>query len=259
MNMNNCSFACLHGQTALITGAAGGIGQATARSLANQGADLILVDIREDELNKIASDIKSKYNNKVDTIYCDLSKEEEVNKLFGKALEKTSNKRIDILVNDAGLFKKDDWNTGTNESYFHLAMKINFEAQYILCQEATKHMAKNKYGRIINVASIGAYIGGPKYASYCASKSAILGLTKSLALEYSGNGVTINCVAPGIIDTPMINILADKEKEIFKNNIPTGRLGTPQDIANMIVFLASHEAEYITGQTMHVNGGMLMY
>ncbi len=110
------------------------------------------------------------------------------------------------------------------------------------------------------MASIGAYCGGIKYACYCSSKSAILGLTKSLALEYAKNGITVNCVAPGIIDTPMINILTQEEKDSFKNVIvPVGRLGTPQDIANAITFLCSRESEYITGQTIHVNGGMVMY
>ncbi len=257
--MNNCSFICLHGRTALVTGAAGGIGTATAQNLANQGANLILVDIREKELNEIANNIQSKYNNKVEVICCDLSKEEEVKSLFNKALDKSSDKKIDILVNNAGLFKKDDWNTGTDESYFHLAMKINFEAQFILCQDASKHMAKNNYGRIVNVASIGAYCGGIKYASYCSSKSAILGLTKSLALEYAKNGVTVNCVAPGIIDTPMLGTFSPEEKKCYENAIPLGRLGRPQDIANAITFLCSNESEYITGSIMHVNGGMVMY
>ena len=258
--MSNCSFICLHGKTALITGAAGAIGTATANNLANQGADLILVDIREKELKEISEKIKSTYSNtKVDTICCDLSKEEEVKKLFSKAIEKANNNKIDILVNNAGLFKDDDWNTGTNESYFHLAMKINFEAQFILCQAACKHMSHNNYGRIVNIASIGAYCGGIKYCSYCASKSAILGLTKSLALEYAKQGITLNCVAPGIIDTPMINILSPEAKKHFENTIPVGRLGKPQDIANAITFLCSKESEYITGSVMHVNGGMVMY
>ena len=258
--MNKCSFICLHGQTALITGAAGSIGTATAKNLANQGADLILVDIREKELKEVADSIQSTYtDNKIQTICCDLSKEEEVKTLFSKAVEKASNNKIDILVNNAGLFKSDDWDTGTNESYFHLAMKINFEAQFILCHEAVKHMEQNKYGRIVNVASIGAYSGGVKYTSYCSSKSAILGLTKSLALEYARQGVTLNCVAPGIIDTPMINILSTEAKKQFEATIPAGRLGKPQDIANAITFLCSREAEYITGSIMHVNGGMVMY
>ena len=252
-------FFCFHGQTALITGAAGGIGTATAYNLANQGANLILVDIREKELKEIAENIKSKYNKSVETICCDLSKEEEVKNLFSKSVEKANNNKIDILVNNAGLFKSDDWNTGTDESYFHLAMKINFEAQFILCKDAVKHMAKNKYGRIVNIASIGAYSGGVKYACYCSSKSAILGLTKSLALEYAKNGVTLNCVAPGIIDTPMINILTDDEKNYFNSTVPVGRLGKPQDIANAITFLCSEESEYITGSVMHVNGGLVMY
>ena len=255
--MNNCSLFCLCGNNALVTGAAGGIGTATANNLAKQGANLVLVDIREEELNKVANDIRSKYNNKIETILCDLSKGNEVKNLFNKALEKVE--KIDILVNNAGLFKKDDWNTGTDESYFSLAMKINFESQFILCQEASKHMATNKYGRIVNVASIGAYCGGIKYASYCASKSAILGLTKSLALEYAKSGVTLNAVAPGIIDTPMVNILSAEEKDYFKNTIPLGRLGKPQDIANAITFLCTKESEYITGSIVHVNGGMVMY
>lgn len=255
--MNNCSLFCLCGRTAIVTGAAGGIGTATAHNLANQGANLILVDIRENELKEIANNIKSKYNNSVETIYCDLSHEDEVKQLFSKA-EKLTDK-IDILVNNAGLFKNDDWDTGTDESYLHLAMKINFEAQFILCQDAVKHMSKNNYGRIVNVASIGAYCGGIKYACYCSSKSAILGLTKSLALEYAKNGITLNCVAPGIIDTPMLNTLSKEEKEYFNNTIPVGRLGNPQDIANAITFLCSKESEYITGSIMHVNGGMVMY
>ena len=120
-------------------------------------------------------------------------------------------------------------------------------------------MSKNNYGIIVNVASIGAYCGGIKYACYCSSKSAILGLTKSLALEYAKNGITLNCVAPGIIDTPMLNTLSKEEKEYFNNTIPVGRLGNPQDIANAITFLCSKESEYITGSIMHVNGGMVMY
>ena len=263
-----CDFVCLHGQTALITGAAGAIGQATAQTLAYQGADLILVDInsKENELKEIANNIQMKcYKDNdmdvgsVDTICCDLSKEKKVKTLFSKALEKAKNNKIDILVNNAGLFKSDDWTTGTDESYLHLAMKINFEAQFILCQDAVKHMAQNKYGRIVNVASIGAYSGGVKYACYCSSKSAILGLTKSLALEYAKSGITVNCVAPGIIDTPMINILTPEEKELNRSMVPVGRLGTPQDIANTITFLCSRNAEYIIGQTIHVNGGMVMY
>ena len=257
--MNNCSLFCFCGRTAIVTGAAGGIGTATAHNLANQGADLILVDIKEKELKEVAETIKSKYNKSVETICCDLSKEEEVKELFNKAVEKSHNKKIDILVNNAGLFKRDGWNTGTDEYYLHLAMKINFEAQFILCKDAVKHMAKNNYGRIVNIASIYAYSGGIKYASYCASKSAILGLTKSLALEYAKSGVTLNAIAPGIIDTPMLSTFSDEEMNCYHNTIPLGRLGKPQDIANAITFLCSEESEYITGSVMHVNGGLVMY
>ena len=138
-------------------------------------------------------------------------------------------------------------------------MNVNFKAPFFLSQAAAMRMSKRNFGRIINIASVVAFTGNKGQANYCSSKTALLGMSKTIALEYAKRGITVNCIAPGAIKTPMIDVLSDEAKDVFMKKIPVGFLGSPDDVANTVVFLASKEAEYITGQTIHVNGGMFMF
>jgi 3-oxoacyl-[acyl-carrier protein] reductase len=241
----------LTGKNALITGATGGIGSEIARSLAKQGARLVLSSTKEDRLKELAKTISGEAH----IIACNLSDENEVEALFDKAEEKLG--QIDIIVCNAGVtkdnlslrMKNDDWDQVLN---------VNLRSTFILNRSAVKKMMKRKNGRIINISSVVAFSGNPGQANYVASKAGMIGMSKSMALEVASRGITINCVAPGFIETPMTGILNEAQKQAILNSIPISKMGSPEDIAAAVAFLASNEASYITGQTIHVNGGMLM-
>ncbi len=241
----------LKGRTALVTGATGGIGEHIARSLHHQGATVVLSGRRLDKLQEIAESLGVRTH----IIPSDLAKEEDVNGLVEKAV--TMAEGLDILVNNAGItrdglilrMKDEDWQE---------VIKVNLESAFRLCRSAVKVMMKNRFGRIVNITSIVGVTGNPGQVNYCAAKAGLIGFSKALAAEIAGRNVTVNCVAPGFIQSPMTDILADAQKEHLLKGIPMGRMGNPEEIAAAVAFLASDNAGYITGQTIHVNGGMAM-
>lgn len=245
----------LENMNALITGASGSIGSSIAKNLAKQGANVMISGTRLDSLRNVADDIKNETGRNPIIIQSDLSKSEELSSLVDRAIENMG--RIDILVNNAGI-NRDTLFVRMTDSDFDDVININLKAIFKLSQLAISHMSRNKFGRIINISSVVGYTGNPGQANYCASKSAIVGMSKSIALEYARRGITINCIAPGAIKSPMIDKLSESVLENFMNKIPMQRIGEPDDVAFACCFLASRESSYITGQTIHVNGGMLM-
>ncbi|HJD66464.1 MAG TPA: 3-oxoacyl-ACP reductase FabG [Rickettsia endosymbiont of Bembidion nr. Transversale] len=237
----------LSGQTALITGASGGIGGAIARQLHKLGSHVIISGSNEEKLKALGDDLKDNYTIKV----CNLTNTEECSNLVAQI------EKLDILVCNAGI-TKDTLAIRMKNEDFNQVIDINLKANFILNREAIKKMMTNRYGRIINIASIVGVSGNPGQANYCASKAGLIGMTKSLAYEVATRGITVNAVAPGFIKSDMTDKLNDEQKEAITRKIPKGTYGMPEDIANAVAFLASNQSSYITGQTLHVNGGMLM-
>jgi 3-oxoacyl-[acyl-carrier protein] reductase len=238
-------------QKVLITGATGGIGGKVAKLFASQGAVVGLCGRNKEKLEKMSSTFSTKSY----VFVCDLENITEVEGLFEKADAEMGG--IDVLVCNAGV-TKDGLSIRMSTSDFEEVVNVNLKATFVLNREAIKKMMKRRYGRIINISSIVGVMGNPGQANYVASKAGIIGMSKSLALEVASRNITINCVAPGFIETQMTAVLTDDQKNKMLANIPLGKMGQPDDIANSVVFLASKEASYITGQTLHVNGGMLM-
>lgn len=245
----------LNGLNALITGGAGAIGKKTAIELAKQGAGIIIADIRQDALESAAEEIKSQSGKEVSIINCNLLDTENTKELFAKCEEKMG--QIDILVNNAGI-DRDKLYMKMTEEDLDIVMNVNLKAIFTLTKSAVMAMSKRKFGRIINISSVVGFIGNPGQVNYCASKAALVGMSKAIALEYAKRGITVNCVAPGAIKTPMTDVVSDEAKERFLAKIPVGYMADPIEIAYAICFLASKESSYITGQTIHVNGGMYM-
>ncbi|MCS7215488.1 MAG: 3-oxoacyl-[acyl-carrier-protein] reductase [Thermodesulfovibrio sp.] len=245
----------MRGQTAVITGASRGIGKTTAEEFAKKGVQVVIVDIDRESAEKTANEIKSLYGVETLGIKADVSNPEEVKALFEDTVKRFS--KIEILVNNAGItrdnllirMKDEDWDAVLN---------INLKGAFLCSREAVKIMSKNRYGRIINISSVVAFIGNPGQVNYSASKAGLVALTKTLAKEYASRGITVNAVAPGFIQTAMTEQLSEKVKEEMLRMIPLERFGTTNDVANAIIFLALPESGYITGQVIHVNGGMYM-
>ena len=241
----------LEGKTALITGASGGIGAEIAKALHAQGATVILHGTRQAKLDELAAEIGSN----VHVITANLSDREAVAGLFEAASQFTG--EVNILVNNAGItrdnlamrMKDDEWDD---------VLDVNMTATMILCRSALRSMMKARWGRIISVSSIVGVTGNAGQTNYAASKAGMIGYSKSLAAEVASRGLTVNVVAPGFIETPMTDVLSDDQKSKLLTNVPAGRLGQGAEIAAAVAFLASEEAGYITGATMHVNGGMAM-
>lgn len=239
------------GKTALITGATGGIGFAIAQTLHKQGASVVLSGTREHVLQEHCSQL----GERAFVLPCNLKERQQASELFDKAEELAGS--VDILICNAGLtrdnlvlrLKQEDWDA---------VIEVNLTSTMLLNQAAFKRMMKRKYGRIINIASVVAVSGNPGQANYVASKAGMIGMSKSIAQEAASRNITVNCVAPGFIRTDMTEILTDAQKEGILKNIPVGYMGEANDIAASVAFLASEEARYITGQTLHVNGGMVM-
>lgn len=242
----------LTGKTALITGASGGIGADIARKLHTQGAFVVLHGTREQVLKDLADSLKTN----VAYVIAPLNDDDAVNNLIKNA-EEQAGKPLDILVNNAGI-TKDGLVLRMKDADFDDVITINLRATFKLSRDAVKGMMKRRFGRIINITSVVGVTGNPGQANYCASKAGIIGLSKSMAIELASRGITINCIAPGFIETPMTDVLTEEQKSKILINVPLGRLGTGAEIAATSVFLASNEAAYITGQTLHVNGGMAM-
>lgn len=245
----------LKDQVAIVTGAARGIGKAIAEALAKKGASVVICDIMAEEANKTAQDISANYGVKSYALAFDVSKSEDVEKAFKDIIEKFS--RIDILVNNAGI-TRDALLLRMKEEEWDSVIAINLKSVFLCSKEAVKVMSKQRYGRIINIASVVAFMGNPGQANYSASKAGIVGLTKTIAKEYASRNITVNAVAPGFIMTKMTEALPENVKTEMLKAIPLGRFGTVEDVANAVVFLASPHSGYITGQVIHVNGGMYM-
>ena len=241
----------LTGKTALVTGASGGIGEAVARALHAQGATVVLHGTRAEKLESLQQQL----GENAFSLAVDLADREQVAGLIEAANALTG--PISILVNNAGItrdgllmrMKDDDWDD---------VIEVNMTASMNLCRGATRGMMKAKTGRIISISSVVGVIGNPGQTNYAASKAGLIGFSKSLAAEVASRGITVNVVAPGFIETPMTDLLDDSQKASLLSRVPTGRLGQADEIAAAVVFLASEEASYITGATLHVNGGMAM-
>jgi len=242
----------LSGKSALITGASGGIGVAIAKALHGAGATVGLHGTREARLNEIAAELG---NERVHVFPANLGVAEEVKALAKRAEEEMDG--IDILVNNAGI-TKDGLFVRMSDEDWDLVLDINLKSAFQLTRDVTYPMMRRRAGRIINITSIVGVTGNPGQGNYCASKAGLIGMSKSLAMEIASRKVTVNCIAPGFIETPMTDALNDKQKEAILANVPAKRLGTSEEVASAAVYLASDEASYITGQTIHVNGGMAM-
>ncbi len=241
----------LSGKRALVTGASGGIGGPIARLLHAQGATLALSGTRTDALEALRDELGERAH----VTPCNLADADETNALVAHAAEAMGG--LDILVNNAGL-TKDNLAMMIKDEAWNQVMEVNLTSAFRLSREAMKLMTRARWGRIINITSIVGVTGNPGQANYAASKAGMIGMTKSMAGEVAKRNVTLNCVAPGFIKSPMTDALNEKQHEMLLAMIPSARLGTGDDIANAVAFLASDEAAYITGQTLHVNGGMAM-
>ena len=241
----------LDGKVALITGAAGGLGDKIARTLHAQGAKLALTDMRLEPMEKL----KNELGDNVECFVANLSKPEEIAELIKNVEEKLG--QVDILVNNAGLTRDNLFMRMSDEDW-QLVLDVNLSAGFKLAKACIRGMMKRRYGRIIGIASVVGVMGNAGQANYSASKAGMIAMNKCLAQEVGSRGITVNSVAPGFIRTAMTDVLPDDVKAALLNKIPEGKLGEAQDIANAVVFLASDEAQYITGQTLHVNGGMAM-
>ena len=242
----------LTGKTALVTGATGGIGGAVARALHSQGATVVLSGTREAVLQNLAGELKER----VFAAAANLSDAESVDGLIGRA-EEAAGAPLDILVANAGI-TKDGLLMRMKDEDFADVLKVNLESYFRLSRAAMKGMMKRRAGRIIGVTSVVGVTGNPGQTNYAASKAGMIGFSKSLAQEVGSRGITVNCIAPGFIATDMTADLPEAQKAALLGQIPLGRLGTPEEIAHAVAFLASPLAGYITGAELHVNGGMFM-
>jgi 3-oxoacyl-[acyl-carrier protein] reductase len=240
----------LSGRTALVTGASGGIGEAIARQLHAQGATVVLAGRRRDALAALAEALGERTRVTV----ADLAEPGAAEQLIAAA---EADGGVDVLVNNAGLtrdnlalrMKDEDWQT---------VLDVNLSAGFRLIRAALRGMMRRRWGRIVNVTSVVAFTGNPGQANYAAAKAGMIGMTKSLAAEVASRGITVNCVAPGLIQTPMTDALSEEQRGRVLQRVPLGRLGSGADVAAAVGYLVSEEAAYVTGQTVHVNGGMAM-
>ena len=241
----------LTGKGALVTGASGGIGWAIAEALHAQGATVAISGTRSEKLN----DLAAKLGSRVFVLPCDLRDRAAVVKL-GEDAEKALG-QVDILVNNAGITHDNLFMRMKDEEWDDV-IAVNLTSVFVLTRGILRGMMRRRAGRIVNIASISGVLGNPGQGNYAASKAGLVGMTKSLAREVSSRGITANCIAPGFISTPMTDALTPKQVEAIAAAIPAAKFGKPEDVAAVVVFLASDEAGYVTGETVHVNGGMVM-
>ena len=241
----------LTGKTALVTGATGGLGSAIARALHQQGAVVALSGTRQEALDQLAAELKER----VHVLACDLADKTQVEALVPTSEERMG--KLDILVINAGI-TRDNLLVQLSDQAWDEVIAVNLTASFRLARAAIRGMMRRRSGRIIGITSVVAVTGNPGQGNYAAAKAGMIGLIKSLAQEYARRGVTANCIAPGFIATPMTDKLNEKQRDAILARVPAGRLGAAMDVAAATVFLASEEASYITGQTLHVNGGMAM-
>ena len=238
-------------KNALVTGASGDIGRSIAVALHKAGAQVIISGTRLEPLEEL----KSELGERVHIILCDLSGKDEVQLLISNAIETLGS--IDILINNAGItqdnlfmrMSDDEWNNVIN---------VNLSSTMQLCRGVLRGMMKSRWGRIVNISSVVGVTGNPGQANYAASKAGVIGMSKSLAYEVASRGITVNCVAPGFISSAMTDKLNDKQKDSIISSIPSNCMGNSKDVAAAVLYLASTEASYVTGQTLHVNGGLAM-
>jgi 3-oxoacyl-[acyl-carrier protein] reductase len=241
----------LTGKTALITGASGGIGGAVARAFHRQGATVAISGTRRDALQELAGELADR----VHVLPCNLADKEEVELLVPNSEQAMG--RLDILVANAGI-TKDNLLVQLRDEDWDEVVAVNLTAAFRLARAAVRGMMRRRFGRIIGISSVVGVTGNPGQANYTATKAGVIGMIKSIAAEYAKRGVTANAIAPGFITTAMTDKLNDKQRETILARVPAGRLGAGADVAAAAVFLASEEAAYVTGQTLHVNGGMAM-
>jgi 3-oxoacyl-[acyl-carrier protein] reductase len=251
----------LHGMTALVTGASGGIGSSIAKALASQGARLAISGSNAQKLRAFREELddhRPQHVQEVDhvAITCDLSDPEAVEKLVPAAVDSLG--KIDILVNNAGI-TRDNLTMRMKDEEWDAVIRVNLEAAFRLMRAATKPMMKARFGRIITITSVVGATGNPGQINYAAAKGGLVAMSKSLGQELASRNVTVNCVAPGFIRTAMTDVLPDAQKDALNGRIPMGRMGEGEDIGAAVAYLASKEAGYVTGQTLHVNGGMAMF
>jgi 3-oxoacyl-[acyl-carrier protein] reductase len=242
----------LSGMTALVTGASGGLGSSIARSLAAQGARLAVSGSNVEKLESFRSGLGGEHV----ALPCNLSDGAAVDQLVPQAVEALGGK-LDILVNNAGV-TKDNLLMRMKDDEFEDVIRINLEAAFRLMRAAARPMMKARFGRIISITSVVGVTGNPGQANYVASKAGLIGMTKSVAQELASRGITVNAIAPGFMQSAMTDALNDQQREAILSRIPLGAMGNGEDIGAAVVYLASKEAGYVTGQTLHVNGGMAM-
>jgi 3-oxoacyl-[acyl-carrier protein] reductase len=241
----------LTNKKALVTGASGGIGAAIAKALDAAGASVALSGTRAEKLKEVAATLK----NAPQILTCNLSEAAEVDGLAKRAQEALGG--LDILVCNAGI-TKDNLAMRMKDDEWQSVIDINLSATFRLNRSVLRGMMKQRAGRIINISSVVATMGNAGQANYCASKAGMIGMSKALAQEVASRGITVNCIAPGFIQTPMTDALNEDQQKRITDNIPAARFGQPEDIAAAVAFLSSNEASYVTGQTLHVNGGLHM-
>lgn len=241
----------LTGKTALVTGATGGLGGTIAKALQAQGATVALSGTRREVLDALAAEIGQRTH----VLPCDLADKNEVEALVPKAEQAMG--QLDILVANAGI-TRDNLFVQLKDEEWDQVIDVNLTATFRLARAAVRGMMRRRFGRLIGITSVVGVTGNPGQGNYAASKAGMIGMIKSVAAEYARRGVTANCVAPGFISTPMTDKLNEKQREAILGRVPAGRLGSSEDVAAAVVFLASNEANYMTGQTLHVNGGMAM-
>lgn len=241
----------LSGKCALVTGATGGIGGAVAKALHAQGATIAVSGTRREALEALAAELGAR----VHVVPANLSDKDSVEGLIPAA--EAALGQVDILVNNAGV-TRDNLFMRMKDEEWEMVLRVNLEAAFRLSRAAIKGMMKRRFGRIVSVTSVIGTTGNAGQANYAASKAGLIGMSKSLAQEVASRNITVNCIAPGFISTPMTDVLNEKQREGILAKVPMARLGTPEDIAAAAVYLASDEAGYLTGQTIHINGGMAM-
>ena len=243
----------LDGKTALITGATGGIGSAIARALHSQGAEVILSGTRQGSLDELAHELSDRAH----PIAADLSDKSSIDSLI-KQISDISTDGVDIVINNAGIVR-DNLLVRMKDEEWNQVLDINLFAGYKLTQGLMRGMMKRRWGRIIGISSVVGTTGNPGQANYAAAKAGMIGFSKALAQEVATRGITVNVIAPGMIQTAMTDDLNEEQSARLLSTIPLGRLGSPEEIAASVIYLASDEAAYVTGVTLHVNGGMAMY
>ena len=243
----------LDGKTALITGATGGIGSAIARALHSQGAEVILSGTRQGSLNELAHELSDRAH----PIAADLSDKSSIDSLI-KQISDISTDGVDIVINNAGIVR-DNLLVRMKDEEWNQVLDINLFAGYKLTQGLMRGMMKRRWGRIIGISSVVGTTGNPGQANYAAAKAGMIGFSKALAQEVATRGITVNVIAPGMIQTAMTDDLNEDQSARLLSTVPLGRLGSPEEIAASVIYLASDEAAYVTGVTLHVNGGMAMY